>query len=54
MIIGYITLIASCKSTNNNNDAASQPLANHAISSNVDSNATAAAIKVFLKYLFGY
>jgi Cu(I)/Ag(I) efflux system membrane fusion protein len=51
MIIGYITLIASCKSAINNDSTASQPLPNNAISSNVDSNATAAAIKVLLKYL---
>jgi Cu(I)/Ag(I) efflux system membrane fusion protein len=53
-IIGFILasfLITSCQQENSNNETNSDPLTSTAITSNVDSNATAAAIKVFLKYL---
>lgn len=50
-VISLMSLFISCKTANQNDDSSANPLPSHAITSNVDSNATAAAIKVFLKYL---
>ncbi len=51
ILFSLITLVISCKTATQNEDTNIKLLPNHAITSNVDSNATAAAIKVLLKYL---